>query len=748
VLLWSRFSVPKLIKAGALLVLSVLLLGVGIWIAGGGNVLADIRRFLAWTVAAVFVVFSMNLAVVTFRLSRLLQYFDINVPYTIAFKASLQGHFASLFFISLFGQVAGRQAVLRHFGTPSVFIASLTAIERIVLFIVSGVFCLLGATWLLDRQEIAGLISRISFVQITFVVILSLIASLWFGRSKFEARLLTGIRSRRSLAQFLKVVVITIIAQALVLGAFVLGGMGLAPDIGLVSLLAAAAITSFAASLPISVNGWGVREVTAIFAFGHVGIAPSSALAISILVGLCSTAVVLAALPYLLRKENEMIGGIAPSDKKTDRLPIEKTATWGLVTASAIFIFFQIHIPLDGGVINLNLADPFAVLALATVATHSLYARELPRWRVPKFNTLLLLVGLVLLLAFLNGLQVIGVTQWALAGRLFGWLILIGYLCIGVLTASYLGKMGIWRFIESMIATAVVVVLFHAFMRWLVFSGWLDPAGMPLNFEGFSGNRNAFAFQLLVCSALLLAYTGKAKEGREVTFRSLRSSRDEFLAALHGVVLTGLVFTGSRAGILTGLMLILGAGLSRFVHRRILLKSVIYGLLFWLAFAWLLPWVSQTLAGEANARYAVQSIFSNEASNIERWETIQRGFDMWLESPWLGAGVGVFIEASTEWFKQPIVIHSTPVWLLAELGILGTGVLLSALGWLFFSINRSGFAYSGNRAAVLLLAIFLVFGLVHEIFYQRIFWMVLGICIALPFDVRPRRILSRSPALR
>ncbi len=739
---------PKLIKAGALLVLSVLLLGVGIWIAGGGNVLADIRRFLAWTVAAVFVVFSMNLAVVTFRLSRLLQYFDINVPYTIAFKASLQGHFASLFFISLFGQVAGRQAVLRHFGTPSVFIASLTAIERIVLFIVSGVFCLLGATWLLDRQEIAGLISRISFVQITFVVILSLIASLWFGRSKFEARLLTGIRSRRSLAQFLKVVVITIIAQALVLGAFVLGGMGLAPDIGLVSLLAAAAITSFAASLPISVNGWGVREVTAIFAFGHVGIAPSSALAISILVGLCSTAVVLAALPYLLRKENEMIGGIAPSDKKTDRLPIEKTATWGLVTASAIFIFFQIHIPLDGGVINLNLADPFAVLALATVATHSLYARELPRWRVPKFNTLLLLVGLVLLLAFLNGLQVIGVTQWALAGRLFGWLILIGYLCIGVLTASYLGKMGIWRFIESMIATAVVVVLFHAFMRWLVFSGWLDPAGMPLNFEGFSGNRNAFAFQLLVCSALLLAYTGKAKEGREVTFRSLRSSRDEFLAALHGVVLTGLVFTGSRAGILTGLMLILGAGLSRFVHRRILLKSVIYGLLFWLAFAWLLPWVSQTLAGEANARYAVQSIFSNEASNIERWETIQRGFDMWLESPWLGAGVGVFIEASTEWFKQPIVIHSTPVWLLAELGILGTGVLLSALGWLFFSINRSGFAYSGNRAAVLLLAIFLVFGLVHEIFYQRIFWMVLGICIALPFDVRPRRILSRSPALR
>ena len=184
-LLRSRFNVPKLIKAGALLVLSVLLLGVGIWIAGGGNILADLRRFPAWTVAAVFMIFSLNLLVVTFRLSRLLKYFHIKVPYNVAFRASLQGHIASLFFISLFGQVAGRQAVLRHFGTPSVFIASLTAMERIVLFLVSGVFCLLGAAWLLDGQEITSLIRRISFVQIIFTVTLSLIASLLFGRSKF-----------------------------------------------------------------------------------------------------------------------------------------------------------------------------------------------------------------------------------------------------------------------------------------------------------------------------------------------------------------------------------------------------------------------------------------------------------------------------------------------------------------------------------------------------------------------------------
>jgi hypothetical protein len=32
----------------------------------------------------------------------------------------------------------------------------------------------------------------------------------------------------------------------------------------------------------------------------------------------------------------------------------------------------------------------------------------------------------------------------------------------------------------------------------------------------------------------------------------------------------------------------------------------------------------------------------------------------------------------------------------------------------------------------MLLLVFLIFGLVHEIFYQRIFWLILGAAMALP----------------
>ena len=464
---------------------------------------------------------------------------------------------------------------------------------------------------------------------------------------------------------------------------------------------------------------------------------------LSILVGLCSTAVVLVAWPYVFSKKEAPLTPLPLVEPPLKRLPIEKTATWGLVTFSAIFIFFQFHVPLQGGVINLNLADTFAVLSLSAVVIHTVYTRQLQRWAVPKFNVFLFAIGFLLLIAFLNGMLVIGVTQWALVGRLLGWLVLLGYLSVGLLTASYLGKIGVWRFIVTLTVTSVLVVLFHAFFRCLVVSGWIDSTGVPMNFEGFSGNRNALAFQLLVCSVLLLAYNIRGGVGgKRITCGSFRIRRDIFLAAIHGVLLAGLVFTGSRAGMLTGVIIFLAVGVTGFVNRKMLLASIIYGGLIWLIFSWFLPWCGQvvheftTISFPSDGRQpslGVQSAISYEASNLQRWETIARGVDMWRDSPWLGAGLGVFIERSSQWFEQSTVIHSTPVWLLAEFGLFGAGVLLVILIYITVEITRIGYNNPANRAVVMLLAVFIIFGLVHEIFYQRIFWLALGICISRPF---------------
>ena len=286
-----------------LLMLSVLLLATGIWITGYKKLIDDFAQFPIWVVMLVLTLFAANLSVVSYRLGRLLRYFGVNVSYSRSLQASLQGYFASLFFISLFGQVAGRYAALRQYGAPPVFIASLTAVEKAVLFMVSGGLALWGAAWLLDSSEVAIFLGKVSFTQIIIAVMLSVFASLWYGKASIEVKLFNVMRSQKSIGHIFEVFAITLVAQLLVVSAFVVGTMGLSPEIDIVDLIAAAAITSFAASLPISVNGWGVREVAAIYAFGYVGVPASSALAISILVGLCSTAVVLAAYPYALKKK-------------------------------------------------------------------------------------------------------------------------------------------------------------------------------------------------------------------------------------------------------------------------------------------------------------------------------------------------------------------------------------------------------------------------------------------------------------
>jgi len=725
----------------------MLLLSLSVLLAGPEKVINDFSKFHFSVVIAILIVFAFNLILVSFRLSKILNHFGINLPFSVATKASLQGHFASLFFISLFGQVAGRHNVLRLYGAEPVLIAALTALERIILFAVSAGLAFTGAIWILDVNAITAFLNDISIIQVLFVSSISFLASFWFGKSKFESRLFNSLFKRHRFFQLTEITLITLLAQSLVIGTFVLAGLSLAPEIGFWKLFAAAALTSFAASLPISVNGWGIREITAIFAFGTVGMPSSMALAISVLIGLSSTAVVLATYPYIFTKSetnNRRIASPSSLSSSKPNLEIEKSATYLLIIAGVILIFFQIHVSLPNGLLNINLADPFAILALAAVVTHAFFKRQLPLWSIQYFNLSLFIFTCLLVFSFVNGLHTIGITQWALTGRTLGWLVLLGYLSFGILAASYFRRIVLKRFIETLIATSVAIILFHAIMRWLIYTGWLDAGGTTLNFEGFSGNRNAFAFQLLSCSALLLAFTNHQKKLIPIQVGKFKIQREQITIAAHGIILAGIVFTGSRAGILTGLFLLIFSGASKFTNLSALRNSLLYGFIVWAFFILFLPWFSQIPEQNINTRFAVQSIFSHDDSNLERWESIRYGFEMWKDSPWLGAGLGVFTEISPQWFKEKTVIHSTPVWVLAELGLIGAVILIAILTWFLVSIVRTGIRKPTDRAAIMLLGVFIVFSLVHEIFYQRIFWLVLGFCLAVSHQERLKERFTRS----
>lgn len=746
-----------------IVLITALLLGGAFWVVGPTDTLRDLLRFPLWSIIGIIGIFALNLFVVSGRLGRILQHFGVPLSFGAVLRANISGHLAGLFVLSIFGQVIGRHLALRKFGVSAVLVATLTAYERVVLVLVGGGLCLGGAVLLINQSTVFDFLRSFSLFEILLTAGGGVVLSLLLGRSKFEKQLLLRMVSQTNIVNLLEISVITLLGQMLVLASFVMGVLALNPDVDFLSVMAAAAIISFAASMPVTVNGWGIRELTAVYILGQLGISSSNALAVSILVGLCSTAVVLVAASATLRRhasadvltpvQTHFVSGPKGALGKAE---LEKAAVWISALAAAALIFFQVHAALPSGTINLNLADPFAIIALASMVGHGISTRQFPRWRVPGFNWVLVALSALLVFAFFRGMQEIGVTQWAFASRLMGWLVLMGYLSIGYLLVFFAGTHGLRRFAETMVSTAVAIVLFQSVAHWANYAGLDIGAYLTTNFEGYAGNRNAFAFQLLVSSAFLLAYSSlNVRSGHKpVSVYALGEgaargygllgdifrARRVLISLLQGVLCVGIIYTGSLGGLIVGSVLLATAWVFRFADRRMLEMSVFFGCVLW-AFPHLFFWLQTVLHTgiSVGEQTEVWSLLSREDSHVLRWETITKGLELWWKSPLFGAGLGVFYDQSTAWFGRPTVIHSTPVWVLSEFGLFG----LVIVGWAFLSFVRFfrqvGTPLPAHRAILMLLLVFSLFGIVHEIFFQRIFWLALGATVALGVSFGGRR---------
>ena len=314
----------------------------------------------------------------------------------------------------------------------------------------------------------------------------------------------------------------------------------------------------------------------------------------------------------------------------------------------------------------------------------------------------------------------------------------MGYLSVGVLMNSYFGNIGVRRFVETLVVSAVSIIIIQIILRTF---GLVDFSGMP-NFQGYSGNRNAFAFQLLVCFSLALSFFGAKKSGYSIYESHFSSTK--FLSIVSAVIIVGIIFTGSRAGLLSGVTAFLVAWFVNPIQRPLMLRTLFLALLLWGGFGWLLPEIfnltkyifsfipniNSFIPSINGYPVALQSSFSSEQSNLERWQSIALGFKMFKASPIFGSGLGAFYHFSEEWMGKRDVIHSTPVWILAEFGLFGAAIFLAILYWLLRSIFKIGLQNQRAQAAITILVIFLVFGVFHEIFYQRIFWLALGLTLS------------------
>ena len=245
--------------------------------------------------------------------------------------------------------------------------------------------------------------------------------------------------------------------------------------------------------------------------------------------------------------------------------------------------------------------------------------------------------------------------------------------------------------------------------------GKLPHRFITLPLDGFSHNRNAFAFILLL-ALCCIPVTG-------------RRSRPW----LVGILLAGLWFAASRAAWGAGAVLLVVAA----YHGALRLRTIALGGAIAVAntaVMMLAPFLSHSLITDfpftAPDRLNVWTmVVSPSSSDIERFTSIRHGLDLFLQHPFIGAGLGAYIAAANE-ATRPVIIHSTLVWLLAETGLIGfLAFAIPAIRVLWTEWVRPNHD-AAAKFLILILIVFAIESSIDEMLYQRSFWLLLGAGLA------------------
>jgi O-antigen ligase len=640
---------------------------------------------------------SLRLKLITSDLGYRLSFRDAAVTLSV-------GQIAGSFFFQFAGQLIGRGAVLSRKGISPAATVVISGYERVIALGTSLLLAGAGALYLFGTLSINMQTGGLSFVKLTLGLAVAFIAGavLAWGRAlvnvvrNLSAELLFGL-----LRSFL----ISLAIQVTTLAAYVALERALAPHIGIVSLAAASCIVMLAASLPVSFGGWGLRELSAVVALQAIGLSAASALLTALLIGFLSLAVIAGTAVFI------MLGRDAPSVAQPAQQPVraapapDYTAAldWSLPLIAATAVFFQIYIPTGGGPISVNLADP--VVMIAAVLFGLRYFKAWPDWPIAHASAYVAAATAVIFASVLHGWMSFGWTDWAFVNKGLGWLILLCYGATGALIILRGRVGGFELLLRTFVATGVSIACIEIVANLLSRLGVGALQGFAdARISGFSQNPNSFAFVLmLVMSAIIVLRLRPALQ-----------------VSLLSIAMFALWLAGSRAGLVAA-PLVIGMAAVFGAPLRPLLTAV----------AVTMTAITLT-AGLGLATSGSAVLVANDArSTREHLDTVWQGLSMFLAYPIVGAGLGAYMEEQIRTTGVPLVIHSTPIWLLAETGLVGFAVFMAAAYRLFVS----ALPRSDEPAALLLLLILgclAVMSSVHELMYQRAFWILLGAVVAMP----------------
>jgi hypothetical protein len=684
-----------------------------------------------------------NMLFAYLRFERTLGALGASLRRRAAIYAFALGNLAGQFLFNIIGQSLTRAAVLQGSGVPMSATVAATYIERLIALATVGIGAAVSVLLLFGSFGFELHAGGAYFLSIALALAVTLAGA---GARGLTTAIAPAelVRILRTSVRLAPAVGASLAAHLAMFAAYVVLVRAFAPDIGLAKLAPATIIVMFAASLPVSWAGWGLREFGAVYAYSAVGVPSEAAVLVAVVVGAVSLLIALAAgggvvVDAWFRPALPAAAGAAKESAARALAPSDPILIWTIGIFAACLIFFQLRVPTGGGELTINAADPVAITALffAAIFAHTdRFLALFPRsvlWSVCALAAALT-VGLVV--AWLGA----GLSEWALVNRMLGFLFLLGYAAVPGLVVLIAGERGrdilADTFVTAAVGICVLQLVAYAVDRLVAplppdFFGYLY--GKSGQLEGYAQNSNAFAFQLLMAAAVLVGFRTSAS-GRA-------TSRWWFFAA---AIAATLAFARSRAGLVCALVVVaLAAVLPTLPERKRVSARALAALLIGgavLAVLGVIFW--DTIDRNVVEPITLALRPGAVESDALRRESVLLGLRAWLQHPVFGGGLGTFLLGRETSGLQAVVIHSVPVWFLGEMGLVGLAAYAFFVASLLFS-GVSALWRKDPRATGLLIAVavFGLMGLVHDLFFQRTFWFTIGLMVLLAGEVaaRPRR---------
>jgi hypothetical protein len=650
----------------------------------------------------------LNMVLISLRLKITAQFMGASLRFSAAFRSIAVSSLFSLI-APVVGGLFGQQWTLRAL-SPSVAVFSYVY-EKALSIIVGGILTLISTLFI--WPHLLQQWGSFSWPTWSNVAALILMSGIWwiFLSKEFKKEIISYINFS-SLKTFFALSFLNLASWILVSSTFVVGLSYLVPHESLIRRFGAGLLVSFLSSIPISVSGWSVREFFATRIFTQLGVSEENALFLSMGIGLVSLFAVLN-MGFIMWRWHRYDQNPA---HKAQPMKIDYEKITGFLAYSALVsIFFQFSIKTGPVAVNICMGDIVALCGLALC--FKLILSKTITSPFLSLRSFLFMSCLTFGYSFLLGWMRLGWTAWSI-NKFIGWYVLLGYLCLGISFAHYHGYEGVCRLVKVALYTLVIIIGFEV-VKQIVCLYTIDHQNLTPFLSGFSRNKNAFAFQILVvlCATHTLFY--------------ISSWRSKLMISL---IYFGLIYTWARfAPFMTAGLILIGL-MGRVISIRLVVHLALLTL-SWIALYW-------GILGPISLLFTVQDFYkisidhnltfprySTQESNDERIYSLFQGISLWKAFPLWGAGLGAFVQRQLTLHNQFLVIHNSLVWLLAEFGLVGASIMLTYITQIFV---RS-FQHIRTPQGRMLLGILLIFGgtcLVHDMTYQKIFWFFLGLALA------------------